>query len=185
MKFSLNLDESLFDDEFDGMINVTDVPAVDPEFDDDFSEYEDEDHATRDVPKGPATGADTGVANELIALINDEWEAISGYSNAIASLRARVSENKFYADAIKVLEEISAEENAHVGQLQEVLRRISPNAGEIRKGEKEAKSQLGFVNGVLPVQSWDNPPVTRPHANDAVCDDGDEMCSISDVDDEL
>ena len=57
---------------------------------------------------------------------------------------------------LKVLEEISAEENVHVGQLQEVLKRISPNATEIDKGTKEAKSQLGLVNGLLPVQSWDD-----------------------------
>ena len=130
---------------------------------------------------GPAEGSDTGVAGELIALINDEWEAIQGYNNAIATLRAVIAENPIYEDAIKVLEEISAEENAHVGQLQEVLRQISPNAADIDKGKVEAKSQMGLVGGVLPVQTWDSVKPSEPTNVNAV----DEICTISDIDDEM
>ena len=177
MKFSLNLDEALFDDELDSFLTKDKTSDMN-EFDDDFSEYHDVD----DVLPGPAQGADTGVAGELIALINDEWEAIQGYTNTIATLREVISENPFYADAIKVLEEISAEENAHVGQLQEVLRRISPNAAEIESGTKEAKSQLGFVGGRLQVQSWDDVNSKNDKfANNAT----DETCTLVDVDDEM
>ena len=180
MKFNLNLDESLFDDELDSFL-TKDVPALNSEYDDDFSEYEGN-HSVEDVLPGPSEGSDTGVAQELIALINDEWEAIQGYTNAIASLRANSSSNVFYEDAIKVLEEISAEENAHVGQLQEVLKQISPNAAEIEKGKQEAKSQLGLVGGRLPVQSWED--IKKQDAPVASINE-DETCTLSDVDDEM
>lgn len=182
MKFKLKLDEALFDDEVDNFITKDKTIVLD-DFDDDYSEYESE-HDVENVPSGPADGADTGVASELITLINDEWEAIEGYNNAIASLRCALDENPFYADAIKVLEEISAEENVHVGQLQEVLARISPNAKEIHKGTAEAKSQLGLVNGLLPVQSWDeyrkDNSVSQP-----VTTSEDEQCTLSDIDDDM
>ena len=180
MKFKLNLDESLFDDELDSFL-TKDVDAVDLEFDDNFSDYEDE-HSVDNVLPGPAAGADTGVAGELIALINDEWEAIQGYNNAIATLRATIDANPFYADAIKVLEEISAEENVHVGQLQEVLKHISPNASEIQQGTKEAKSQLGLVGGRLQVQSWDE---VKPAERSVTHNEVNDTCTISDVDDEM
>lgn len=173
MKFGLILDESLFDDDFDfSDKSISDI------FDDDFSDPEDS-----PVLEGPAEGTDTGVAGELIALINDEWEAIQGYNNAIATLRGVADQNPFYADAIKVLEDISAEENTHVGQLQEVLRRISPNAAEIDSGKKEAKNQLGLVGGILPVQSWDETRSehTAEHSYNAT----DDICTLCDVDDEM
>ena len=179
MKFKLNLDESLFDDEVDSFL-TKDSEVANLEFDDDFSEYEDE-HSVENVLPGPAEGTDTGVAQELIALINDEWEAIQGYNNAIATLRATADQNPFYEDAVKVLEEISAEENVHVGQLQEVLRRISPNTADIDKGKKEAKSQLGLVNGLLPVQSWDSVRSEQSNTQQIT----DETCTLSDVDDDM
>ena len=173
MKFNLTLDESLFED-FDE--KVLSRPVSINDLDDDFSEYD----SLENVPEGPSEGSDTGVASEIIRLINDEWEAIQGYIDAIATLRANIDSNPFYEAAIAVLEEISAEENAHVGQLQEVLRQISPNAQEISKGTEEAKSQLGLVDGVLPVQSWEQ---YSPNQGSPVCDN--ELCSIEDADDEM
>ncbi len=181
MKFSLRLDEALFDDELDSFL-TKDAPIQIDEFDDDFSEYENE-HDVENVLPGPAQGADTGVAGELIALINDEWEAIQGYNNAVATLRATIAENPIYENAIKVLEEISAEENVHVGQLQEVLKLISPNAAEINKGTVEAKNQLGLVGGRLPVQSWEE--VKSAEAVKANKNEIDETCTLCDVDDEM
>ena len=58
MKFKLNLDEALFDDELDSFL-TKDVPINDSDFDDDFSEYIDE-HSVKDVLPGPAEGTDTG-----------------------------------------------------------------------------------------------------------------------------
>lgn len=181
MKFNLKLDEALFDDDVDFEPKLkTSRSASFDDFDDDFVDYESE-HDLDNVLPGPAEGSDTGVASELIALINDEWEAIEGYNNAIASLRAVSNMNPFYEDAIKVLEEISAEENRHVGQLQEVLRRISPNAADITKGAEEAKSQLGLVGGIMPVQSWDDVKSTTPSQTNSI----DETCTLCDVDDEM
>lgn len=179
MKFNLKLDESLFDDSMD--LDISPSVEVDDEFDDDFSEYEDS-HATRDVLEGPKEGADTGVAGELIRLINDEWEAIEGYNNAIATLRSLISENPVYENAIKVLEEIVSEENTHVGQLQEVLKQISPNVNEIDEGEKEARQQMRLVGGVLPVQSWDS---VRTNNSAPTENQIDETCTLCDVDDDM
>ena len=179
MKFNLKLDESLFDDDF--QLEDQPVKSNSYDIDDDFSEYDD--HNPETVLPGPSEGADTGIASELIALINDEWEAIQGYNNAIASLRALSDENPFYSSAIKVLEEISAEENVHVGQLQEVLKQISPNAAEIKKGTEEAKSQLGLVGGVLPVQSWEQ-PVQSNRSKESV-NTVEDVCTLCDVDDEM
>ena len=181
MKFSLKLDESLFDDDF-GSLEFDSTPEVTSEFDDDFSEYE-SDHDPDNVLPGPAEGSDTGVAGELIALINDEWEAIQGYNNAIATLRSVSKENSFYLDAIKVLEEISAEENVHVGQLQELLAQVSPNAEEIHKGTAEAKSQLGLVNGLLPVESWDN--YNSAETNKLTTECAEDTCTLTDIDDDM
>lgn len=180
MKFNLNLDESLFDDDFD-FEEPENTTRKSEEFDDDYYSYFDE-HSVENVPAGPAEGADTGVASTIIALINDEWEAIQGYNDAIATLRANSSSNPFYEDAVKVLEEISAEENVHVGQLQEVLSRISPNATEIHKGTEEAKNQLGLVGGRLPVQSWDT--VTNKSDN-TTPNSVEETCTLTDIDDEM
>ena len=178
MKFNLRLDEALFDDEVDSFF-TKDTPSVMNDFDDDFS-----DHDIEDVLPGPTEGSDTGAASEIISLINDEWEAIQGYNNAIASLRTFINENPVYENAINVLSEIAAEENVHVGQLQEVLKMISPNAHEIERGEKEAKTQLGLVGGVLPVQSWDDvkPSGEKQSMN---TNDIDETCTLCDVDDEM
>lgn len=175
MKFRLNLDESLFDET---AIMTPDTVTVVPDVDDDF-EYDE--HSTEDVLPGPASGSDTGVANELIMLINDEWEAIQGYNGAIANLRAMIDQNPFYANAISVLEEISAEENRHVGQLQEILKNISPNAQDIDKGHEEAQDQLRFVGGKLPVQSWETSTAnTNPNAQEV-----DTTCTLMDIDDEM
>lgn len=158
MKFTLR--ESIFDDEFN--------------MDDNF---ELSDHDPDNVPGGPSTGVDNGAASELIALIEDEWEAITGYNNAIATLRVY---GEKYSDAIRVLEEINNEENIHVGQLEEVLKTISPNAASIQHGSVEAKSQLGFVNGRLPVQSWsDSTP------NNSAQTDINNTCTLTDVDDDF
>ena len=178
--FNLKLDESLFDDEIDSFF-TKDQSSDFNEFDDDFAEYEEE-HSVENVLPGPETGSDTGVASTIISLINDEWEAIEGYNSAIATLKQEASSNPFYLDAVKVLEEISSEENAHVGQLQEVLRRISPNAAEISNGTREAKAQLNFVGGVMPVQSWGADTRQENNENSAVVED---ICTLTDVDDEL
>ena len=111
----LVLDESLFYD----VIDVITDPIVD-----DFSK------------ETPDPGVDIGVANILIAAINDEWQTISRYNDLIANLSQ-------HPDMIDTIQDIVAEENVHVGQLQKLLQQISPNVENIEKGEEEADQQLG------------------------------------------
>ena len=58
-------------------------------------------------------GPKVGMASVIGDLIKDEYEAIDGYNAAIATAQA-----EGFEDAVKVLAEIQAEENIHVGQLQ-------------------------------------------------------------------
>lgn len=201
MKFKLDLNESLFDDE----INWADNQVAENsgrifnegEFDkysldDEFCEldYELSDSGATAlkaasisaIPTGPQPGPDTGVADLLIAAINDEWEAIRTYNSLVASLSAETTNNPQFADMINVINDINAEENKHVGQLQEILKAISPNAHMINQGEIEGKQQFHFVDGKLPVQSAKVISEERGElpANIEV----DTTCTISDVDDE-
>lgn len=200
MKFKkLSLDESLLDD-FDGSAIFDDdekidwAPAEDifgkgtdnmipaaTGYDDDFSapDYmpDMEDHV--EAPEGPKEGSDTGVADLIISAIHDEWTAIQRYNSLIATLRAEVVNNADYEGFISVFEEINNEENKHVGQLQEMLKRISPNANSIAEGEAEGASQLQFANGKLQVQTWDTP------SNNTTPNSIDSTCTIGDVDDEM
>lgn len=43
---------------------------------------------------------------------------------------------------IPVIQDIVAEENTHIGQLQQILLQISPNVQNIEKGEIEGEEQL-------------------------------------------
>lgn len=94
-----------------------------------------------EVPATPQVGAETGVANLLIDAINDEWETISKYNDLIANLQSN-------PDMVLTIQDIVAEENTHVGQLQKLLLQISPNVYNIQKGEIEAEEQLQQSEGV-------------------------------------
>lgn len=195
MKFKkISLDESLFDDNFDTKIDW--VPAEDifgkgtdntvpymTEYDDDFVDPEGmpsgiEDHI--DAPAGPAEGSDTGVADILISSINDEWETIKKYNSLVATLRSESVNNSIYNSFIAVIEEINNEENKHVGQLQQLLKQISPNAESIKEGEAEGQTQLQFENGRLQVQTWEDSNNTPTPTNEIS-----NYCMIDDVDDDM
>lgn len=193
MKFKkLSLDESLFDDEIDpkmdwapaedifGKGTDNEIPVVSG-YDDDFSapDYMPDMDDHLEAPSGPAEGSDTGVADMIISAIHDEWEAIQRYNSMIATLREEAINNAEYESFISVFEEINNEENKHVGQLQEMLKRISPNAKSIDDGEAEGASQLQFANGKLQVQTWDAP------TNNSTPNSIDSTCTIGDVDDEM
>ena len=89
-----------------------------------------------ETPSGHATGAETGIANQLIEMINGEWNTISDYNNLITMLT-----QYGFEEFIPVIEDINNEENLHVGQLQALLQKISPNAESIQQGELEASSE--------------------------------------------
>lgn len=172
MKFNkVKLDESMFDDELD--FNIEPAPFLqDVDMtDDDFSFDE-------DIMEGPEEGAPSGIADNIMRLINDEWEAVQGYNNFVELLR---STGEFDDEVIAVIQDIAAEENKHVGQLQELLKKYSPNAANIKVGEAEAREQMMPKSSMISgIQFWDVKPT-----NDAASPIAEEeCCTLSDVDDE-
>lgn len=191
------LDESLLDDFNSQPLfgEWVDRPEIGPglqtlqskglisEYDDDFVDPEGvpsdmEDHLEPPIP-GPSNGEDTGIASMLMDAIKDEWSTIDKYNSIIQTVRATPGIDPTSYE--RVIAEINAEENRHVGQLQELLKQISPNTVEIAHGEKEAESQLKFVDGKLQIQEWTTPQTPSPEGPVEVSD----MCTLSDVDDEM
>ena len=140
-----NVEDQIKEDVVD--IEVTEDPNK--EADVEVSETETEIENPEEIPASPTTSDAMGVANMLNALIRDEWEAIDGYNSTISSYRAMI-DNEYpeadksidYSALIKILEDISAEENNHVGMLQKALSLVSPNVSEIKDGEKEAENTI-------------------------------------------
>lgn len=157
----LKLDEALFDDDMSIEADDTMSNFDWGEFDDDFS-MED-----TDIPTGPKTGVQSGVADTLMALINDEWEAIRGYNNFVEQLKVTfdATQDPSYSQMFAVIDDIRNEENKHVGQLQELLKLISPNANSIEQGAVEGKSQMfNFVDGKLQIQEAVQPVFHNPQS---------------------
>lgn len=88
------------------------------------------------TPSGPSVGVDTGVANAILDLINSENNTISDYNGFIST----VAES--HPEFISVIQDISNEENNHVGMLTQLLKQVSPNAETIKQGEEEAEKDL-------------------------------------------
>lgn len=200
----LKLDEALFDDDMNFTVAEPAIKVFDEghfddykidEFDDDIFEYEPlanakalTDHKGEAIPEGPKPGVESGIADSLIKLINDEWEAIQGYNNfreMILSMNQNGDGD--YSEMINVIDEISNEENLHVGQLQELLKKVSPNTESIAKGEEEAEEQLAssgneWVNGKLKVE-FHEPKIVET-SSEPEYNKIDNSCSICDADDE-
>lgn len=95
------------------------------------------------VLTGPETSSETGISNMLISAINGEWDTINLYNSIVETLRAEAEEtSNDYSDMINVINDILSEENKHIGQLQECLKKISPNTQDIEKGSEEGLMQL-------------------------------------------
>lgn len=198
----LKLDEALFDDDMtfdEPSVLIFDEGHFDDykidELDDDSFTYEPlakadalTDHMGEAIPEGPANGLDSGIASSLIKLINDEWEAIQGYNDFRAMVMEMNNNNDGdYTEMLKVIDEVVNEENRHVGQLQELLKTISPNTESINKGEEEAKEQLEptgneWVNGQLKVQ-FHEPRVAKT-SNESEYNVIEDTCTLCDADDE-
>lgn len=200
----LRLDESLFDDNFtfdEPSISVFPEGHFDKykidEYDDTPFEYEPlvradapTDHNGEAIPEGPKPGLESGIADSLIKLINDEWEAIQGYNNfrdMILSMNNNGDGN--YSEMIRVIDEISNEENLHVGQLQELLKIVSPNTESISKGEEEAQEQLSpsgneWVNGKLKVEFHEPFNSSSSVGESKNPNEIDTICTLCDADDE-
>ena len=90
------------------------------------------------IPDTPTTPDEFGAAGLINALIQDEWQAIQGYNDAIATL----STTDIDTDIINIFKDITNEENIHIGQLQKALEMVSPNVSSISEGEQEGAEQL-------------------------------------------
>ena len=142
------------------------------------------------IPEGPAEGVPTGVADMLMVAIKDEYEAIQEYNSIVSTINAESNSGNDFTYMIPVLQDILNEENKHVGQLQELLKRVSPNAKSSIEGEFEARAQLNpsipsgneWVNGKLKVQMH-QPMMTN--STPTVTNEISDICSLSDVDDEM
>lgn len=88
------------------------------------------------TPTGPETGVDNGIANQIIEMINGEWDTIKLYNDLVTNLT-----QYGFIDFIPVIQDILNEENIHVGQLHAILQKISPNAESIEQGEIEAETE--------------------------------------------
>ena len=180
----LLLDEDLFDDVKETPENDLDLNSM-MEYDDDFSadNIVPEEHL-EDAPSGPKDGVDTGVTDLVISAINDEFEAIQFYNSLIATMRANVTSNPQYDAFIKVVEEINNEENRHVGQLQQILKELSPNAESIADGEAEGKAQIVNSESIKNIQFWEDSKPTTNKDNPISVNEIDDTCTLQDVDDE-
>lgn len=100
------------------------------------------------VPSGPVTFEDSGITDLLLSLITDENEAIQGYNSFIATINGMGHD-----DFIPVINDIVNEEMNHIGMLQKLLQKVSPNASSIDQGKEEAEDLLddsmneGYIPG--------------------------------------
>lgn len=86
-----------------------------------------------------AKSVDTGILNTLRSLIQDEYEAIDGYNNAVQMLL----ELDKYDPVGEVLRHIMLEEYSHIGELQKCLAELDPEAFQnLDLGEEDAAEML-------------------------------------------
>ena len=98
--------------------------------------------------RGPELGSDSGLSTLVINAINDEWQTISMYNDLANNARVEGRE-----DIAKVIDDINAEENKHVGQLQEVMKILSSVTKEISSGEIEGLQQMKNETGLAPAET--------------------------------
>ena len=79
-----------------------------------------------------------GISMIINNLIKDEYESIDSYNSAITTFKDIGKSD----DAISVLNDIVAEENIHVGQLQRLMELFDPNADKVSDGVEEASEQI-------------------------------------------
>lgn len=107
--------------------------------------------STESKPAIPENGESLGVSSMLNNLIKSEFDAIDDYNSAVATLTA--FENSNYEGIIKIISDIAAEENMHVGQLQEALKTVNGQASLIADGEEEGREQLADSDDVAIAES--------------------------------
>lgn len=106
--------------------------------------HEDVTDVVTDTLAGPTEGPESGLASLLNTAVQDEFKTIQMYNDIAVSARA-----EGFEDIATVVDEINTEENKHVGQLQELLKTVSPNAKAIDTGEIEGKQQVDEVTEIV------------------------------------
>ena len=108
---------------------------------------------------------------------NDRLDAIAYYNDLVDVLRKQGRE-----DMIPVIDDIANEENKHVGQLQELMKQLSPNTVSIAEGEEEGSEQMNDKTPVPmgninpdPLDMWD---IDYPVDDDFGANSGFEMYLI-------
>lgn len=110
----------------------------------DESLQEDVTDVVTDTLSGPTEGPESGLSALLNEAVQDEFKTIQMYNDIAVSARA-----EGFEDIATVVDEINTEENKHVGQLQELLKTVSPNAKAIDTGEIEGQQQIGEVTDIV------------------------------------
>lgn len=110
--------------------------------------------AVEETIPGPISGEASGVAEELMNLIKDELEAIQRYNGFIAT----ITDLGGFEHMKETIEHINTEENKHIGELQALLKTISPNAEKIDDGQEEASNEMGVDMKVVSesINNFDN-----------------------------
>ena len=92
------------------------------------------------VLSAPTEGPESGLASLLNTAMQDELKTIQMYNDVSVTAKA-----EGFEEIAAQIDEINTEENKHVGQLQELLKTIAPNAQAIDAGELEAGDALVTV----------------------------------------
>lgn len=104
-----------------------------------------------DVLTGPNEGPESGLASLLNTAVQDEFKTIQMYNDIAVNARA-----EGYEDIATVIDEINTEENKHVGQLQELLKTVSPNAQAIDAGTEEGQQLMCSSDSPSMKESWES-----------------------------
>ena len=86
---------------------------------------------------GPKEGPESGLASLINSAIQDEFSTIQLYNDLAVTARS-----EGYEDIATVIDSINTDENTHVGQLQDLLKTISPNANAIDDAETITESGI-------------------------------------------
>jgi hypothetical protein len=87
--------------------------------------------------EGPKEGPEFGLSSLLNQAVQEELKTVDFYNSIAVTAR-----DNGFNDIASMVDEINTEENKHIGQLQEALKSISPNAVAIEDGSEEGQEQL-------------------------------------------
>lgn len=116
--------------------------------------------------EGPEEGAAAGVASLINDAIQDELKTADEYNSIAITAKAEGHE-----DVAAVIDEINTEEHKHIGQLEQALKKVAPNAEAIDVGKVEGEQQLGEVTDEVVVKEGIQPNDLAANVEDAFVKD--------------